>query len=216
MATTTQTPVETLAELHKRLGEVPFERILATPPPGTATEADVLRTHSRTRRLCELVDGVLVEKTMGYRESYLAALLISILMEFVESRNLGLVSAPDGSVRLLPGLVRIPDVAFISWERLPDRSIPKEPIPDLVPDLVIEVLSASNTEAEMTRKLHEYLEAGTRLVWYVDPASRAVRVYESPESETLLRETDQLDGGAVLPGLRIDLSRLFGKLDPRV
>ena len=79
--------------------------------------------------------------------------------DFVEPRNLGLVSGADGSVRLFPGLVRMPDVAFASWDRFPDRKIPKEPIPSLAPDLVIEVLSESNTKAEMERKRGEYFSS---------------------------------------------------------
>ena len=72
-------------------------------------------------------------------------------------------------VWLFRGLVRIPDVAFTSWERLPGRRVPPEPIPELAPDLAVEVLSQSNTEAEMTRKRGEYFAAGVRLVWLVDP-----------------------------------------------
>ncbi|MGZ3396067.1 MAG: Uma2 family endonuclease [Isosphaeraceae bacterium] len=60
------------------------------------------------------------------------------------------------------GQVDISDAAFTSWERLPGRERPGKPIPDLAPDLAVEILSKSNTKAEMKRKLAEYFQAGTR------------------------------------------------------
>ncbi len=215
MATTTETQIGTFAELHKRLGEVPLERILMSPAPGTATEADVIAMEAKTDRLCELVDGVLVEKTMGVQESCLAALLIAALVDFVEAGNLGLVTAPDGAVRLFPGLVRIPDVAFFSWEKFPEQMVPEDPISAVVPDLAVEILSPSNSRGEMTRKRHDYFDSGVRLVWYVDPSTRTVTVYDALDSVIVLKEGDILEGGDLLPGLRIDLARLFSRVRPR-
>src|SRR6516162_2776333 len=124
----------TLQDLVERLGKIPLSRVLMDPPPGRATEADLLEAERRYHRLYELVDGTLVEKGMGYPESMLALALAGFLRAYVNPRNLGVVSGADGFVRLFPGLVRIPDVAFASWERFPDRKIPKEPIPSLAPD----------------------------------------------------------------------------------
>ena len=135
-----------------------------------------MAAEQKQNTLCELVDGVLVEKGTGYSESLLAGTLIEILRRFVKPRKLGLVSAPDGMVRLFPGLIRIPDVAFASWDRFPDRKVPNSPVPAIVPDLVIELLSESNTPAEMERKRAEYFAAGVRLIWEVDPPPRIVRV----------------------------------------
>ncbi|HSX81210.1 MAG TPA: Uma2 family endonuclease, partial [Candidatus Saccharimonadia bacterium] len=124
-ASTPTVTIDTLADLLEQLGGIAPSRVRFRPAPGTATEEDVLAIrNSPERRLCELVDGVLVEKAMGLRESYLASVLIMILLTFVRLRNLGLVTAPDGTMRLAPGLVRIPDVAFISWDRLPNRRVP--------------------------------------------------------------------------------------------
>src|SRR5262245_15658247 len=109
----------TLGELVERLGGIPLSRILVQPPPGLATEADWLEAQRLYGSLYELVDGVLVEKGMGYSESLLAVFLARILLNFVEPRNLGLVSGADGTVRLFAGLLRIPDVAFASWDRFP-------------------------------------------------------------------------------------------------
>jgi Uma2 family endonuclease len=206
-------PRNTVAELLHRLGDIPPERVRMRPLPGTATEADILEVDRTEDRLCELVEGVLVEKAMGIHESFLATLLIEVLNQFVRPRNLGMVSAPDGPMRLFAGLVRIPDVGFASWDRFPGRRIPTDPIPDLVPDLAVEVLSRSNTPREMARKRREYFAAGVLLVWEVDPDTRTVNVYTGPNQFTTLGETDTLDGGTVLPGFTLSLHDLFGELD---
>lgn len=116
-------------------------------------------------------------------------------------------------MRLFPGLVRIPDVVFVAWDRLPGRRVPRKPIPDLVPNLAVEVLSASNTEREMLRKVGEYFRFGVELVWLIDPQDRTARVYHSPTEVKVLGEHDALDGGTVLPGFELPLADLFGELD---
>ena len=205
-------PIETLADLIERLGGVPPHRIRYRPAPGTAVEQDVLEA-AKQGLVCELVDGVLVEKAMAYRESVLAAYLIELLNAFVRLRNLGLVTGEQGTVRLFAGLVRIPDVAFSSWDRLPNRRVPDEPIPDLAPSLAVEVLSQSNTPGEMARKRRDYFTSGVLQVWMADPAARTVDVYTNETQFTRLTEADVLDGGAVLPGFRLPLRDWFAELD---
>jgi Uma2 family endonuclease len=204
----------TVADLASRFGPMPLHRIRFAPFPGTATEQDVIDLHDREDRLYELVDGILVEKAMGFRESSLACVLIGCLRGFVAPRQLGTVVGESGMMRLFPGLVRIPDAAFVSWDHLPNRRLPREPIPTLAPDLAVEVLSESNTAAEMDRKLHDYFRAGTRLVWFVDPEKRTVTVYTAPDRSTVLQADQTLDGGAVLPGFSLPLGQLFAELDP--
>jgi len=206
--------IETLADLLEQLGGIAPDRVRFRPAPGMATEKDVLEIrHSPERRLCELVDGVLVEKAMGFRESFLAIALAAILLNFVRPRNLGLVTGADGTMRLTSGLVRIPDVAFISWDRLPNRRVPTEPIPDVAPDLAVEVLSAGNTPGEMARKRQEYFSSGVQVVWQVDPNIRTVEVYTTPDQVTVLYEAQTLEGGTVLPGFVLPLQELFADLD---
>jgi Uma2 family endonuclease len=206
---------DNLAELLERLGHIPPERIRLRPPPGMATEADVLAAlEGPHKRLCELIDGVLVEKPMGYTESILASYLIELLNAHVRPRNLGLVTAPDGTVRLWAGRVRIPDVAFFSWDRMPGRQRPREPIPTLAPDLAIEVLSGSNTAAEMQLKRDDYFAALVRLVWEIDPETRTIHVYTQPAAaDRILTGADTLDGGAVLPVFTLAVTDLFAELD---
>jgi Uma2 family endonuclease len=208
--------VRTFADLQKRLGDVPLGRIRMDPPPGTATPADVTRLQEKEGVLCELVDGVLVEKAMGYMESVLAIRIARLLGDFVDKHNLGFIAGEAGTLEVLPDLVRIPDVSFLAWDRLPGRKIPREPIPELAPNLAVEVLSDSNTPAEMKRKRLDYFEAGVELVWEIDPETRSVVVWTSVrKSKTLADPQDTLDGGAVLPGFATTLRELFKELDRR-
>ena len=213
MSAVTDNSIRTLADLMERLGRVPLERIRFRPPPGTATESDVLEVRSREQKCCELVDGVLVEKAVGYEESILAIYIASMLGEFVRERNLGHVTGEQGMVRLSPGLVRIPDVAFASWDRFPQRRLTGEPIPDLVPELVVEVLSSSNTQAEMNIKIREYFSAGVRRVWIIDIETRTAMDFRAADQPTMIDEYGSLDADTVLPGFTFSLSEMFAELD---
>ncbi len=211
----TSPPLWTLADLAEMFGPMPPHRIRLDPPPGTATEKDVQEIHLREDRLCELVDGVLVEKDMNFYASRLAALLSYFLGSFADYYDRGIVVGADAAVCLAPGLIRIPDAAFVSWDRLPGGKIPRKPIPKLAPDLAVEVLSAGNTKQEMDRKLRDYFQAGVRLVWYVDPKTRTVTVYTAPDQATVLTIKDTLDGGTVLPGFTLPLRELLDRADCR-
>src|SRR6266481_824184 len=106
LATLAPPTVETVADLLESLGDIPPERIRMRPPPGTATEDDVIAVHASEKRLCELVDGTLVEKPMGYEESRLAVELIVTLGVFLRQHDFGTVAGEAGMMRLLTGLVR--------------------------------------------------------------------------------------------------------------
>jgi len=205
--------VRTIADLLESLGHVPATRVRFHPLPGTATVRDVVEVERRENRLCELVDGVLVEKAMGFRESLLGVALSGYLRAFAEPRNLGLIAGADGMIQLFPGLVRIPDVAFVSWARVPGGRVPREPVPELVPDLAVEILSAGNTPEEMARKCREYFSSGVRMVWIVDPEARTVTVHSSPGEFQTLGETDTLAGVPALPGFTLAVRELFAALD---
>jgi Uma2 family endonuclease len=206
-------PIRTLADLVKRLGGVPLDRVRFVPHPGTATPEDVTEIQEKEGRSCELIEGVLLEKPVGYDESNLAMLVGGYLNLFVRPRNLGIVTGEAGTMEMLPNIVRIPDVAFVSWDRLPGRHRMKGPIPAVAPDLAIEVLSRSNTRGEMSLKREHYFAAGVRLVWEFDPETRTVAVYTGPETCRTLAETDTLDGGDVLPGFALPVRDVFSELD---
>ena len=204
----------TAVRLAERFGPIPLYRIRTNPRPGEATEADVIEIHDREDRLCELVDGILVEKVMGAYESMLAMEIGRLLKNFVKPRKLGTVLGADGMLRLAPGLIRIPDVAFLSMEKFPGGRFPKGGAAPLAPDLAVEVLSQSNTVEEMDEKLEDYFNHGARLVWYVNPKSRTIDVYSGVDSHQTCTENDKLDGGEVLPGFELDIRELFAELPP--
>jgi Uma2 family endonuclease len=202
-----------LADLLEQLGGIDPRRVASRPPPGKATEKDLIRLNEHSNRLYELVDGVLVEKVMGFPAGVLAAEVGRLLGNFSVKHDLGVVAGADAAMRLMPGLVRLPDVSFIRWERFPVRGeIPDEPIADLAPDLAVEVLSKGNTPREMERKLKEYFLVGVQLVWFVDRKQRIVQVFTSPDESRTLTEAETLDGGDVLPGLSIPVRELFARM----
>lgn len=199
----------TAADLVERFGPIPLARIVLDPAPGIATVEDVVRLDDHHDRLCELIDGILLEKTKGFKESFLGVRLVALLAAFVGSKQLGIVTGADGMIQLFPEQVRIPDIAFFSWERLEGSGFPDEAAPHMSPDLAIEILSPSNTQQEMDRKLQEYFEAGVRLVWYIEPRQKTVRAYTAADQVTELGEKDTLTGGDVLPGFELSLAEFF-------
>lgn len=205
----------TAAEMQTRLGGIPLERIRMKPFPGTATEHDLLKLMDSENRICELVDGVLVEKTMGYFESSVAAALIVFLGKYLEQHDLGIVLGEGGTLRILRDQIRVPDVAFLSWQHFPGRVLPAEPVPAIAPDLAVEVLSAGNTRAEMKRKLDDYFTAGVKLVWFIDPAQQVASIYESRDKRHGVVLGESLTGGEVLPGFELPLQELFEKAGRR-
>lgn len=211
---TTTNEVRTLAELLDHLGGISPHRIRMRPAPGTATKADLVALDARGEKLLELIDGVIVEKAMGFREAFLAGVLIRLLGQFVRKNKLGVVVGADATMEVLPELVRLPDVAFISWKRMPE-GLPAEAIPELSPDLAVEVLSRTNTRAEMRRKRRDYFQGGVEQVWIVDPVARQVEVFASEELCVQLAVGDILDGGTLLPGFQLPLAELFAELDER-
>lgn len=204
-----------MSRLLKRLGGISPRRICMKPEPGTATVADVIRMEEKYNRLFELVDATLVEKVMGLRESLVAGEISYAVKKYVKDNgNPGVVSGEAGTIKLLGALVRIPDVAFIAWDRFPNRQVPAAKVPEVVPNLAVEVLSRGNTVLEMERKLKEYFLAGVDLVWFVSLEPRMVKVFTSPDNWVQLTDTDTLSGGTVLPGFTIPVADLFATLPP--
>jgi Uma2 family endonuclease len=203
----------TVADVLARVGNVPPERIRVNPAPGTATIQDVIDLDDHQDRICELVDGILLEKTMGFEESNLALVLARKLGNYVEKHNLGTMAGEAGMMEILPNQVRIPDISFICWERYRNRKNPKSGAPFMAPDLAIEIISPSNSKGEMERKLHDYFTAGVRLVWYIDPATRSAKAYTAPEQCLEIAENGSLSGGDVLPGFELPLKELFKQIE---
>jgi Uma2 family endonuclease len=207
-------PYLSLAEVLDSLGNVPIERLRL--PLGTATEDDVIEILERKESpACELIDGILVEKTVGFRESMIAMEIAHALRDFVMRDDLGVVFGPDGPIRLRLGLVRIPDAGFISWDKFPNDEVPEDAICKVTPDLAVEVVSKHNTRAEMEQKLREYFQAGVRLVWYIYPNERRATVFTSPARRKEIDASGMLEGGKVLPGFSLPVATVFSPLRRR-
>jgi Uma2 family endonuclease len=205
--------VWTASEIIARFGDIPIARICTNPPPGEATEADVIEFHDHNDRLFELIDRTLVEKAMGWKESELAIIIASLMRNFVSEHRLGKVFGPDGMVRLEPEQIRIPDVAFISKRRFAGRELKPGAFWELGCDLAVEVISPSNTRREMERKLVDYFGAGVETVWYVYVDTREIVVYRSPQDSMTLRGGDALGGGKLLAGFSVTVDEIFAELD---
>jgi Uma2 family endonuclease len=118
-------------------------------------------------------------------------------------------------MRLFPylNLIRMPDVAFVSKAQLRASASRYRPVPQLSPELAVEVISEGNTAAEMDRKRREYFDAEVRLVWIFRALTRTVDVHTPDKPPLTLGEGQTLDGSDVLPGFSLELTPLFAELD---
>ena len=158
----------------------------------------------------ELVRGRVVRDQLpGARHAHLTIKLAGRIDAYASERGLGVTLAEVGCVLSVdPPTVRGPDIAFLAAERVPPEGLPAG-FWRSAPDLAVEIVSPSSRAAEIREKVLEYLAAGSRLVWVVDPATRSVATYRSREDIRLLTEGDVLEGGDVLPGFRLSVSELF-------
>src|SRR5713226_354310 len=158
----------------------------------------------------ELVRGVLiVREPPGGRHGSVTMNLAIQLGVHVQRAGAGQLFAAETGFTLFrgPDTVRAPDIAFVRRERLPDP-IPVG-FPDLAPDLVVEVLSPGDRAGEILAKVADWLSAGTRLVWVVDPERRLARVYRHDGSETIVPADGALDGEDVVPGFSCSLASIL-------
>ncbi|MBI2404151.1 MAG: Uma2 family endonuclease [Gemmatimonadetes bacterium] len=179
-------------------------------PRSAPLTADELLHVNLPDQRTELVRGVLVvREKAGFRHGAVTMRLAKGIADHVDARGLGLVLAADTGFKLAtdPDTVRAPDIAFIRRDRLPDP----EPLGylDLAPDLAVEVLSPGDRPGEVLAKVADWLDAGTRLVWVVDPTRRLMRVYRADGSQSVVAEHDVLDGEDVLPGFACRLSAIW-------
>ena len=205
---------KTLADVLHALGDIPLERIRF--PVGSATEDDVIRLlDGDDKHICELIDGVLVEKALGFWESTIASVLVQHIWNYLDRHDLGIAFTADGPFRVQRGRIRFPDTGFVSWDRLPGRELPTAPILDAVPNLAVEVISKSNTPREMEIKLVDYFGAGVQLVWYIYPLQSMALIYTSVTKKKEIGIDGVLEGGKVLPGFRVPLKKLLTRTTPR-
>ena len=145
----------------------------------------------------------------GFRHGRIACTVAAIIRDFAQGRGLGAVLSAETGFQIGhdPDTVRAPDVAYVAIERIPQT----EPVGFFpgAPDLAVEVLSPGDPAGDVLAKVQDWLDAGCRAVWVVDPKTRTVSVYHSRRQITVLSESETLDGGEVLPGLRVAVADLF-------
>lgn len=173
------------------------------------TAEDLLDFRERGKT-AELVRGVLiVREPPSTGHGVRAARLLYMVMDFVKQHALGEGIAQDTGFKIAsdPDTVRAPDVAFVARERL--AQIPERGYAELAPDWVAEILSPSDRPGEVLEKVGQWLDAGVRLVWVIDPSQRQARIYRADGTTSILAAEDELDGEDVLPGLRCSLSDIL-------
>jgi len=184
-----------------------MERFMAVQKLGvTETEFDqFVLLPENAGRLFELVGGEIVEVVSNGYSSELGGLMVTWLNVFVRPRGLGRVTGADGGYMI--GSERyIPDAAFVSKQKQPEPSYAAyNPTP---PDLAVEVLSPSNSPAEIRIKVVNYLRVGAT-VWVVDADQQRVEVYMPGQPPRVLGIGDTLDGGDVLPGFELAVREIF-------
>lgn len=159
---------------------------------------------------CELVRGELIMMSpAGFEHGRLSARLAHRLTEVVEKAKLGLVLTSEPGFLLIrkPDTVRSPDVAFVRSDRVP--GVPTMGYFEGAPDLAVEVLSPNDLASEVLEKVQEWLAAGCRAVWVVDPRKKLVTVHRPDRSTALLREADMLSGEEVVPGFAVSVAEIF-------
>ncbi|MGH7556403.1 MAG: Uma2 family endonuclease [Gemmatimonadota bacterium] len=185
-----------------------METVPRIADPGPLTIEEFERLPDEASRM-ELVRGHVVrEPPAGFEHGGIAAQIASCLNPFVRRHALGKVVGAETGFVLFddPPTVRAPDVAFVARERLPTdpRRFARR-----APDLAVEIVSPSNTLPEIQAKVFDYLNAGTRLVWVVEPRGRTVTVYRSRDEIRILTLGQEVEGSEVLPGFRIEVSEFF-------
>lgn len=159
----------------------------------------------------ELVRGGVVEMALAGGEHGDVQLELGMRMRLHAKRTRQGYVIDEVGFRLAtaPDTVRAPDVAFITAARFPAGRLPETYI-DGAPDIAVEVISPNDPPSEIEEKVQEYLEAGARLVWVVDPSTRTVAVHSPDRSPRLLRNDEVLSGEEVLPGFAVRVAELFG------
>lgn len=166
--------------------------------------------------LYEIVDGVIREKSIGFKEVWIATLLVEFLGPFVRANGLGRVFGEAMFATVSGGTrKRRPDVAFLSFDRWPlDRPLPEGESLEIAPDLAIEVVSPTDRAADVQEKVLEYFDAGTLQVWEVHRRTGSVVIHESAGSARTVRRGGTIDAIPFLPGFALAVAEILPELAP--
>ncbi|MBM4076625.1 MAG: Uma2 family endonuclease [Planctomycetes bacterium] len=152
-----------------------------------------------------------MKREVSYLSSLVAAAITHLLMKYLDENPIGTVTGPDASFQCFEDdatKIRRPDVAFLSRGRLPASQLERGHV-TVAPDLVIEVISPNDSFFEVNKKIQEYVRAGVRLIWIVDPENLTVSVHRSDRTVTEITLTDEISGEDVLPGFLCRASGFF-------
>ncbi len=192
------------------LATAPVPTAPADAPPVTP---DDLLAMGDVGKGYELVDGRLEELNVSFLSSLVAGEAYAAIREHSRRANLGWVVPEGTSFQCFParGKVRRADTAFITLARLTPELASTAGHCPVVPDLVVEVISPDDRAANVNQKVQEWIGAGVRLVWVIDPEARTVFAYhrDRPASADIVREPDTLTGDPILPGFAVPAADLF-------
>jgi len=192
----------------------PGQNQLETPAEEKVwTDAEFMALNRDGHRY-EIVNGKLIDMgNSGAKHGYIAIILSAALFNCVSTRKLGAMFDSSTAFKMKSGNKRSPDVSFMAKERLQGLDDIPDGFLEGAPDLAVEILSPSNTVAEIHDKLVEYFENGARLVWVINPKEKYVLVYRSSqEPDRLLKSVDSLDGEEIVSGFTLPVAELFQKL----
>jgi Uma2 family endonuclease len=157
----------------------------------------------------ELLEGDLIMSPVHANHGAICIRMILLVGTFVQQHDLGAVYDSSTGFRLAPDLLLSPDVSFVSKARLKKLLVAPDKFLQGAPDLVVEVLSPSDRLVQLNRKLDHYFEHGTRLAWLINWRKEQVHIYTPDSIEALTGPNDILTGGAVLPGFKSKLAKIF-------
>ncbi len=164
-------------------------------------------TPENKERLFELINGEFVEKMpTSFLSSWIATRMVYLISAYLQERPIGYVVGADGTFQMTNGDILIPDVAFVTHERMP--TLP-ERIALTPPDLAVEVMSHTDKIKDLRLKAQRYLDHGTRLVWLVFPHTQTVEIYDGDADVLTLTPADTLTGGSLLPDFSLPVADLF-------
>ena len=188
----------------------PHNSELPSTQPTLLTAEDLWKQTDDSYRY-ELVKGVIRRMPFfGFEHGVLRSKIGSHLTKHNERQSLGYVCGAGTGFKIStnPDTVLAPDAAFVCQDAIDEKGIPTG-YWEGAPDLVVEVISPSDTYTEVAEKVDEWLNAGCAMVWVINPRRETVKVYRSTDEISVLRGDDILEGGDVIDGFACQVQDLF-------